>query len=139
MAPTALTLETGLVLSQEMGSNSVTLRNDKLTTSKAGKWGVMIYQSMSGDAQGGKGVYRQTGGSLSDTAADSPLFYVTNTTGVITLNGVKVTAAWGALVKAAAGRWGGSGSDGGSAIITADGQSLAGDLVTDKPARSARG
>jgi hypothetical protein len=114
------------------GANSVTLNDDTVSTSKAGKWGVMIYQSMSGDAQGAKGTYTQTGGSLSDSATDSPLFYVANTNGVITLKGVKVTAAGGVLLKAAAGQWGQSGSNGGAAALTTVGQRLSGDLVADK-------
>ncbi len=114
------------------GSNSVTLSSDTLTTSKAGKWGVMIYQSMSGDAQGASGRYAQTGGSLTETAKDSPLFFVTNTSGVITLDGVKVSAASGVLVKAAAGQWGTSGSNGGAVVLRASAQQLTGDLIADK-------
>jgi membrane-bound ClpP family serine protease len=72
-----------------------------------------------------------TGGSLSNTAATGPLFYVTNSTGVITLKGVKVTAAGGVLIKAATGNWGNSGSNGGTVVFTADGETLAGDLVSD--------
>ena len=87
---------------------------------------------MSGDASGGKGVYTQTGGSLKDTAADSPLFYTTNSTGVITLKGVNVTEASGVLLKAAAGNWGTSGANGGNAVVTANAQTLAGSIVADK-------
>ena len=109
------------------GANSITLTN----TSLAGtlKWGVMIYQSMSGDAQGTRGTFTMTGGSLS--AAAGPLFYVTNSTGVITLSGVSLSAPSGVLVSAAAGNWGTAGSNGGTAILTADGQTLAGSLVSD--------
>jgi hypothetical protein len=72
-----------------------------------------------------------TGGSLANTAATGPLFYVTNSTGVITLKDVDVTAAGGVLVKAATGSWGNSGSNGGTVVLTADGETLAGDLVSD--------
>ena len=72
-----------------------------------------------------------TGGSLAYTAANGPLFYVTNSTGVITLNGVNVTAASGTLLNASAGNWGVSGSNGGTAILTANGQTLSGNLVAD--------
>jgi hypothetical protein len=113
------------------GANSITLQNTSLTTSKADKWGVMIYQSMSGDAQGTQGTFTMTGGSLADTAATGPLFYVTNSTGIITLNGVNVTVASGTLVKAATGNWGTSGSNGGTANLTANGQTLTGNLVAD--------
>jgi len=113
------------------GANSLTLTDATLTSSKADKWGVLIYQSMSGDASGTKGTFTMTGGSLSYTASTGPLFYVTNSTGVITLKGVTVTAAGGVLVKAAAGNWGTSGSNGGTVVFTADGETLTGDLVSD--------
>jgi hypothetical protein len=98
------------------GANAITLVDTDLSSSLANKWGVMIYQSMSGDAEGTRGVFTMTGGSLANTAATGPLFYVNNSTGVITLKGVKVTAASGTLVDASANsRWGKSGSNGGHA------------------------
>ncbi len=114
------------------GANSITLTNTDLSSSKAGLWGVMIYQSMSGDAEGTEGRFSMTGGSLADSAADSPLFFVTNSTGIITLSGVDISAASGTLVQAGAtDRWGTSGSNGGTVILTAEDQSLSGDLIAD--------
>lgn len=113
------------------GANSITLNNTALSSSKDDKWGVMIYQSMSGDAQGTEGTFTMTGGSLANTAAHGPLFYVTNSTGVISLSGVDVTAASGVLVNASAGNWGSSGANGGTVILTADKQTLAGDMTAD--------
>ncbi len=113
------------------GANSITLNNTSMTSNKAGKWGVMIYQSMSGDAEGAKGEFTMTGGSLSYTATDGPLFYVTNTTGIITLKGAMLGAASGTLISASAGNWGTSGSNGGTVMLTADGQTLNGNLVAD--------
>lgn len=113
------------------GSNSIALTDSTLTSSQADKWGVMIYQSMSGDAEGAEGVFTMTGGSLADTATTGPLFYVTNTTGTITLKGVSLSAGSGVLLKAATGPWGTRGSNGGNATLTADGQALTGDLVAD--------
>jgi hypothetical protein len=127
----ATCVATGSEMAVIEGANAITLDNATLSSSKDGKWGVMIYQSMSGDAEGTKGVFTETGGTLEYTAANGPLFYVTNSTGVITLTGVKVTAASGVLVKAAAGNWGKSGSNGGTASLTADSQTLSGDLVAD--------
>ncbi|MHC9538563.1 MAG: hypothetical protein AB9903_03505 [Vulcanimicrobiota bacterium] len=109
------------------GSNSINLTDTKLSGEK--KWGVMIYQSMSGDAQGSTGTFTMTGGSLS--AATGALFYVTNATGVISLKGVTTTVTSGILINAAAGNWGTSGSNGGKANLTADGQTLSGNLTTD--------
>lgn len=113
------------------GANSITLTDTTLTTSLADKWGVMIYQSMSGDAEGTEGAFTMTGGKLADTAATGPLFYVTNSTGVITLHGVDAQAGSGVLVKAAAGSWGNSGANGGNVQLTADAQTLTGDLQAD--------
>ncbi len=113
------------------GGNSITLTDANLISSKAGKWGVMIYQSMSGDAQGTKGTFTMAGGALTYTATGDPLFYVTNSTGVILLKGVKLTAASGTLVKAASGSWGTTGSNGGTVLLTADGQTMEGNLVAD--------
>jgi hypothetical protein len=89
----------------------------------------MIYQSFSGDAQGRKGTFTMNSGSLTTTAG--PLFYVSNTRGVITLKGVNVAASSGTLVNASAGRWGRSGANGGHAIFTADGETLTGSLTCD--------
>ncbi len=113
------------------GGNSITLADTSLQSSLEGKWGVLIYQSMSGDAEGTRGIFTMTGGGLALTAASGPLFYVTNSTGVITLKGVDVTTNSGILLKAAADRWGNSGSNGGRAQLTADAQTLTGDLVAD--------
>ena len=113
------------------GANSIALSDSTLTSTKAGKWGVMIYQSMSGDASGTQGAFTMTGGSLSNTAPTGPLFYVTNSTGIITLKDVDVSVGSGVLVSAATGNWGTSGSNGGTVVLTADGETLAGDLVAD--------
>lgn len=113
------------------GANSIVLNNSTLSTSKADKWGVMIYQSMSGDADGTEGTFTMTGGSLTDSAATGPLFYVTNSTANINLNGVTLSAGSGVLVKAAAGNWGTSGSNSGTVVLTADGQTMTGNMTAD--------
>jgi hypothetical protein len=112
------------------GANSITLTDCTLTSSKE-KWGVMIYQSMSGDAEGTQGTFTMTGGKLEYTPTSGPLFYVTNSTGVITLKNVEVTNGSGILINAAAGNWGNAGENGGTVIFTADNQALEGDLVAD--------
>jgi hypothetical protein len=61
----------------------------------------------------------------------APLFYVNNSTGIINLKGVNVSVTSGVLVKAAAGKWGTAGSNGGTAILTADNEKLTGDVVAD--------
>ena len=59
------------------------------------------------------------------------MLYVTNTTADIALKGVTVNVASGVLLKAAAGNWGNSGSNGGTVNLTADGQTLSGNVVAD--------
>jgi hypothetical protein len=110
------------------GRNSIALKNCEM--SGALKCGVMIYQSFSGDAEGQEGAFSMDGGSLS--AAQGPLFFVNNTRGVIRLQNVKLSAASGVLVKAAASRWGRTGSNGGHVELTGDNQKLAGDITVDK-------
>ena len=109
------------------GSNSVSLSDTTLSGTK--KRGVMIYQSMSGDAQGAKGIFTMTGGSLA--VAAGPLFYVTNSTGIITVRGVALTAASGTLIAAGAGDCGTGGSNGGTVRFTAGAEKLKGDVLSD--------
>jgi hypothetical protein len=92
--------------------------------------GVMIYQSMSGDAAMGKAYYTMTGGSLK--AAAGPLFLITNTTAEVTFSNVKTENPSGVLIEAGAKRWGNSGSNGGKLNFIADGQELNGDIQVDK-------
>jgi hypothetical protein len=72
-----------------------------------------------------------TGGSMTYGASSGPMFYVTNAVGNITLSGVTLTTNSGVLVKAAAGSWGTSGSNGGTVILKATGQSMTGDMTAD--------
>lgn len=113
------------------GANSIDVRNSTLTSSKEDKWGVMIYQSMSGDAEGTIGTFNMTGGELSNTASKGPLFFVTNSTGIINLKGVTATAASGELILAGANRWGIEGKNGGTVVLNADSQNLAGRITAD--------
>jgi len=110
------------------GSNSITLKDCVL---KGNRYkGVMVYQSFSGDAEVGTGRFTMQGGSLA--AETGPLFFVTNTRGIITLTGVKTSIPSGVLVSAAADRWGRQGSNGGHAVLTADAMTLKGNLVCDE-------
>jgi hypothetical protein len=112
------------------GANSVILIDSALTSSFDNKWGVMIYQSFSGDAEGTNGIFTMTGGSLSNTAPNGPLFYITNSIGNITLTNVDLKAASGKVVEAVANeRWGTSGSNGGTVILTANKQNLEGNMI----------
>jgi hypothetical protein len=127
----ATILATGSEAAVIEGANSITLTNTALASSKEDKWGIMIYQSMSGDAEGTKGIFTMTGGSLGYSSKSGPLFYVTNSTGTITLKSVNIELNSGTLIEASAGNWGKSGSNGGAVIFTADGQTLTGDMIAD--------
>jgi len=121
---------TGAEMAVSEGANSITL-NDVAMTGTFQKWGVMIYQSMSGDASGSQGTFTMTGGSLTYAPTSGPLFYVTNSTGIINLKGAALSIGSGVLVSAAAGSWGNTGSNGGNAVLTGDGQVLTGDMTAD--------
>ena len=110
------------------GRNSIALKDCAMSGTL--KCGVMIYQSFSGDAEGREGSFNMEGGSL--TAAQGPLFFVNNTRGLIYLRDVKVSTTSGVLVNAAASRWGQNGANGGHVELTAERQSLTGDLRADK-------
>ncbi len=77
------------------GLNSITLTDCDLTADNTRCNGnatfldtIMIYQSMSGDADSGTSFFTMTGGSL--TSKSGHVFHVTNTSAVITLQGVEI-------------------------------------------------
>ena len=126
------------------GKNSITLEDcavsgnmsdTKGTSSDENVHNVMIYQSMSGDADVGTSTFSMTGGSL--TAKNGDMFYVTNTHCVLTLSGValKNEDRDGALLRvvgnSASHGWGTAGANGAQVDFTADAQALEGDIMVD--------
>ena len=126
------------------GQNSIVLEDCTVTgdmsdtngaSSDENVHNVMIYQSMSGDADVGTSVFSMTGGSLTGRSGD--LFYVTNTHCLLTLSGVALTNedADGCLLRvvgnSASHGWGTAGRNGAQVELTADGQTLEGDIVVD--------
>ena len=126
------------------GKNSITLEDcyvtgnmsdTKGTSSSENVHNVMIYQSMSGDADVGTSVFSMTGGSLVGNSGD--MFYITNTHCLLTLSGVNIVNndAGGALLRvvgnSASRGWGTAGSNGAQVEFAADGQTLAGDIIVD--------
>ena len=110
------------------GANSIMVTNSNITGYV--KRGVMLYQSMSGDANAGTGSYTMVGGSLS--AFTGPAFYVTNTKSVVTLKGgAKVKATSGILLKADTEGTGSGNTGAGTVTFTAEGETLAGNVVAD--------
>ncbi len=118
------------------GKNSVILEDCVVSgrgvSSKEGavSANVLLYQSMSGDADEGTSVFEMTGGSLTGEAGK--MFYVTNTDAVIRLRGVSLTRPEGeGLLVVSAGRWGKDGANGGDCIFEAADQELEGDITVD--------
>jgi hypothetical protein len=112
------------------GFNSIVLKNTTLAGGVEKTGGIMIYQSMSGDASVGTGTFTMNGGSYTSTAG--PAFFITNTHAVVSLTGVNVTSASDTLISAGGtDRWGTSGKNGGTVTFTADGETLTGSLVSD--------
>ena len=125
------------------GENSITLENCDVTGSMSENGtsadenvhNVMIYQSMSGDADVGTSTFSMTGGSL--TGKNGDLFYITNTHSVITLSGVTLSNEdTSANLMTIAGNsashgWGTAGSNGAQVGLTADAQTLSGAITVD--------
>ena len=114
------------------GMNSITLENCDLTAENTQCNGhatfldtIMIYQSMSGDADSGTSSFTMTGGSL--TSLSGHMFHVTNTHAVITLSGVNlVNEGSDVLLSVCDDGWSGSSN---TAELTADGQALSGTVL----------
>ena len=100
--------------------------------------GVMVYQSMSGDAGVGTGNFMAVNSRLSisevsDKYATSPMFFVTNTDAVIELTNTELNFGSGILLSASGndGEWGRVGENGGDVEFNAKDQTLNGDVITD--------
>ena len=110
------------------GKNYVLLANTE-TTGTVGN-GVMIYQSTSDTEPVGTGSITIRGGSLS--AKEGSLFYITNTDASISLTNTQLTGT-GTLLKAeATTKWGKVGANGGNVTLTANSQTLPGNIIADK-------
>lgn len=112
------------------GKNSIELTNCDLTANNTQCNGnatfydtIMIYQSMSGDADSGTSSFTMTGGTL--TSKNGHVFHVTNTNAVIDLSGVKIVNedSDNILLSVCADGWSGAGN---VATLNADGQELTG-------------
>lgn len=125
------------------GLNSVTLNNCNVTGDMSGTYGesgsenihnVMLYQSMSGDAETGTSSFTMTGGSLISKNGD--MFYVTNTSSIINLSGVDLTLADGTYLLRVSGNssergWGTAGANGGDTAFNLSGQTISGNIYVD--------
>ena len=124
------------------GKNSVKLADCTLSGKMQGTYNdnseniqcIMIYQSMSGDADVGEAYFEANGGEITSLAGD--MFYVTNTSCEIKLSGVKFNMADGVLLRAVGNSssrgWGKSGENGGDVKMTLTDQTVEGDIVVDE-------
>jgi len=114
------------------GKNTITLENCDMTASNTQCNGnatfldtIMIYQSMSGDADSGTSAFTMTGGSL--TSLSGHMFHVTNTHAIITLSGVKlVNEGSDVLLSVCDDGWSGASN---IAELVADSQNLSGMIL----------
>ena len=126
------------------GQNSITLDNCDVsgnmsdtegTSSDENVHNVMIYQSMSGDAEVGTSSFTMNGGTLTSNNGD--MFYVTNTHCTIDLSGVTLTNndtdayLLNVTGNSASHGWGSAGSNGAQVEFTADDQTLEGNIIVD--------
>ena len=126
------------------GQNSITLENTNVTGNMSSTEGsssdnnvhnVMIYQSMSGDAESGTSTFTMKGGTLTGRNGDQ--IYVTNTHSVITLEDVTITnqdssgRLLAILGNDATRGWGTAGANGGQVDLTTTNQTLTGAIEVD--------
>ena len=118
------------------GKNTVTLENvtiegsDQSTKNGSIHANVLLYQSASGDAKDGTSVFTMTGGEI--TSHSGAMFYCTNTSGVISLNGAVLNLSEDeTLLIVSAGRWGQDGRNGGTCALNAEEQILTGRISVD--------
>ena len=98
-------------------------------------WGVIVYQSMSGDSEVGNSTFQMTGGTLK--TGNGGLLYTTNTECTLTLDSVDITYAPDSeFFLRCTGNdnqrgWGQSGSNGSDCLFTAINQEMQGDVIWD--------
>lgn len=126
------------------GKNSATVTNSTLSASGAGNRnnvdnaGIMIYQSMSGNASTGTGTFTAKNSTLSVSKNSSyykkaPMFFVTNTDAVINLTDTKLSYGSNTLLSVkGTSEWGQSGSNGGTVKLNASKQTFTGNINLDK-------
>lgn len=123
------------------GKNNVALMNCTLSGNlpdleqNDNTWTVILYQSMSGDSEVGKGTFTMNGGTL--ISNNGGLFYTTNTDSEFILRNVTLQASEDSeyLLRCtgnANGRgWGRTGSNGANCVFTAAEQQMSGRVIWD--------
>jgi len=94
--------------------------------------GIFIYQSFSGDASDGTDYFTATNSTFTVTTEGVPMFYITNISAEITLNGNTFNSASTDdyfLIAEGTNQWGQSGSNGGKVVMSITNQDLSGKSV----------
>ena len=100
--------------------------------------GVMLYQSMSGDADSGTSTFTCQSSTISIDSSSrvystAPMFFITNTDAEINTEGCTYTYGSSIFLKAAGtSRWGTSGSNGGVVTLNLKNQNIKGNFVVDE-------
>ena len=99
--------------------------------------GVMLYQSMSGDAASGTSTFNCDKSTIeiqssSSVYSSAPMFFITNTQAKINLEECTFKYGSGVFLKAeGTSEWGNSGSNGGVVTLTLTNQDIEGDIIVD--------
>ena len=99
--------------------------------------GVMLYQSMSGDAASGTSTFNCDKSTIeiqssSSVYSSAPMFFITNTQSKINLEECTFKFGSGVFLKAeGTSEWGNSGSNGGVVTLTLTNQDIEGDIIVD--------
>lgn len=121
------------------GANSITLNNTTLTDTNTTLNGqsetyknIFLYQSMSGDADEGTASFTAKDSNITTNKGDT--IFVTNTTATVSLtnNTIINNDSEGAFLRIQAGKWGTSGSNGGTVTLNTSNQNIEGDIYVDK-------
>lgn len=128
-------ISTGAQAAVIEGKNSITMTGCTFEVS-GGNNGVMLYQSMSGDAADSDATSDCSTLTMTDTTinnnTDGAMFYITNTNSVVNINGANtLKSANGELVSAATGRWGNDGSNGGTLTLNISKMTVADKISAD--------
>ena len=120
-----------VIENSELKCNGIGNRNN------VDKCGVMLYQSMSGDAASGTSVFNCKNSKMeilssSSVYSSAPMFFITNTDSVINLE--SCSFSYGSKIFLSAqgtSEWGNSGSNGGVVTLNLKNQNIEGDFVVD--------
>ena len=125
------------------GRNTATVENSSLKCTGIGnrnnvdKCGIMLYQSMSGDAESGTSTFNCKSSTMEILSTSSvydsaPMFFITNTEALINLENCTFTYGSDIFLDAeGTSEWGTSGSNGGTVTLALTNQNIEGDLVID--------